>query len=68
MKKYKLNKEAKNEQISDEEIYKYKDFSRLTHHYDRVTKRPKKPLYKNPIMFFVLVLIILLMLILAGEL
>lgn len=68
MKKYKLNKDLKKEQLSDEEILKYKDFSRLTHHYDKVTKRPSKPLYKNPYMFFVLVLIILLALLLAGEL
>ncbi|MFN3341964.1 MAG: hypothetical protein ACK40M_04660 [Flavobacteriales bacterium] len=68
MKKYKLHKENNGQQISDEEMMKYQDFSRLKHQYDTVTKRPKKPLYKNPYMFFVLVLIILLALLLAGEL
>ncbi|MBX7095750.1 MAG: hypothetical protein K1X56_13595 [Flavobacteriales bacterium] len=68
MKKYSIHKEEKGKAMSDEEILGYKDFSRLHHRYEEVTKRPKQPLYKNPYLFFVLVLIILLALMLAGEL
>jgi hypothetical protein len=67
MKRYKLNKVNTSHQLSDEEIIRYKNFSRLHHQYDKITKRPAKPLYKNPIAFFILVLIILLALLLSGE-
>ncbi len=66
MKKYKLHK-GQPESLREEDILKYKDFGRLRHQYDQVTKRPKQPLYKNPYMFLVLVIIILLALMLAGE-
>lgn len=66
MKKYKLNKTPKKQSLSDDEVVKYKNFTDLHQQYNMITK-PGKPLYKRPIMFFVLVLIILLALLLSGE-
>lgn len=67
MKKYKVNKEEKGRQITDEEILKFKDFTNLQQQYEMVTKRGK-PLYRRPVFFFVLILIILLVLMLTDEL
>lgn len=67
-KKYKINKNLKDDQLSEEEILKHKSFSKLRSKYDKVTKRPQTPLYKNPIAFIVLVIVILILLLLFGEL
>ncbi len=67
MSKYKLNKDIKDSIPSNEEIDSTKDFSRLRANYDSVTKRPKVPLYKNPIAFIVLVIIIIILLLLTGD-
>ncbi|MDA7803258.1 hypothetical protein N8987_01610 [Crocinitomix sp.] len=66
MKKYKINRDQETEVPSKESIAKYKDFTHLSHEYDRLTKRPKVPLYKDKRMFLVL-LIILLITYLASQ-
>lgn len=60
MRKFKLeNKEQ--QQLSDEEISKYKDFGQVVTNYEDALHRwHKKPLYKDPRAFLVLVVIILL--------
>jgi len=68
MTKYKLNKDKIESIPSNEEIEASKNFSRLKANYDSVTKRPKVPLYKNPIAFIVLVIVILILLMLTGDL
>lgn len=60
MRSYKVNKDNKETLPDKETIEKYKDFSQLTHEYDRLTKRPKVPLYKDKKMFLVLLLIVLI--------
>lgn len=60
MRKYKLNKDFKQQLPSEDETAKYKDFAQLTHAYDQVTKRRKKPLYKDPKAFIALVLILII--------
>lgn len=67
-KKYKINKSLNDDQLSDEEIIKQKDFKKLSANYDKITKRPQTPLYKNPIAFIVFVIVILILLLLFGEL
>lgn len=66
MKKYKLNKDNKNEP-TPAQLKKYKDFSTVAHNYERLTKRPKKPLYKDPKLFILLVLIGLIFLLVFME-
>lgn len=68
MTKYKLNKESLDSVPTHEEIESSKDFGRLRANYDSVTKRPKVPLYKNPIAFIVLVIVIIILLMLTGDL
>ena len=58
MKKYKLTKDKKLGLPSKEAMEKQKDFGKLFHHYDNFTKRPKKPIYKDPKYFFFLLIIV----------
>lgn len=60
MKKYKLNKD-KREELGSDEIHKYKDFGTLVYNYQKASKPIyKKPLYKDPKTFLILLLIVLL--------
>jgi len=56
--KYKINRDQKEPSVpTKEQMEKYKDFSRLKANYDKVTKRPKKPLYKDKRFFLGLLVI-----------
>ncbi|MEJ6617515.1 MAG: hypothetical protein QNL61_11480 [Crocinitomicaceae bacterium] len=64
MKKFILNKEKTDLNPTDVQIKRQKDFSRLHHEYEKVTKRSKRPLYKDPKLFmllFILGLVLFLM-------
>lgn len=65
MREYKINRTKEKELPGRDVIEKYKDFSRLSHEYDRLTKRPKVPIYKDKKMFLVLLLIVLVAYLLA---
>ena len=54
MKKFILNKEKTDLNPTDVQIKRQKDFSRLHHEYEKVTKRSKRPLYKDPKLFMLL--------------
>jgi len=60
-------KESFNDVPSEEEMSKYKDFGKLTHNYQRMTK----PLYKRPLhkyrKGFLIILLIFLLLYLISE-
>jgi len=58
MKKYKINRDQPPVPPSKETIAKYKNFAQLSHEYDRLTKKPKVPLYKDKKMFLILLLIV----------
>jgi len=66
MRRYKVNRKQPVKLPSKEAIEKQKDFSRLTHDYDRLVKRPKVPLYRDKKMF-VFVIILALMAILIAQ-
>lgn len=64
MRKFTLNKAQKKLSPTDEQIKRQKDFSRLHHNYEKVVKRGKRPLYRDPKLFlllFVIGLVIFLM-------
>ena len=60
MKKYKLNKDTKLRSPSSQKMEKQKDFGKLYHEYENFTKRPKKPIYKDPKYFFFLLILVVL--------
>ena len=58
MRKFELNKDKKNLTPTKEQIKRQKrDFSRLHHDYEKLTKRGKKPLYRDPKLFMLLFII-----------
>lgn len=63
MRKFSVNTDQKNTSPTDEQIKRQKDFARLHHEYDRVVKRGKKPLYRDPklwLLFFIIGLVLYL--------
>lgn len=68
MRKFTVNKDKKELNPTDAQIKRHKDFSRLSHDYEKLTKRGKKPLFRDPKMFlFLLIIGIILLLIFLGE-
>ncbi|MDG1915543.1 MAG: hypothetical protein P8I55_13260 [Crocinitomix sp.] len=65
MRTYKVNRKDTPKVPSKETIEKYKDFSALSHEYDKMVKRPKVPLYKDKKMFLVLLLVALVAILLS---
>jgi hypothetical protein len=61
MRKFELNKDQNKIEPSKEQLQRHKDFSRLSHDYERLTKRSKKPLYRDPKLWMLLFIIALLM-------
>lgn len=57
MRKFTLNKDKKELKPTDKQIKRQKDFSRLHHDYEKITKRSKRPLYRDPKMFLLLFII-----------
>lgn len=67
MRKYKLDKNKKIKEPTKEQIRRHKDFASLAHRYTTLTKRPKKPLYRDPKLFMILLVIALMLLLLFLE-
>lgn len=62
MRKFILNKKKINLNPTDEQIARQKDFSKIHHEYERVVKRGKKPLFRDPKLFMILFIIGLMLL------
>ncbi|MGB0915738.1 MAG: hypothetical protein ACPGVI_06675 [Crocinitomicaceae bacterium] len=67
MRKFILNKDKKEVNPSTEQIKRQKDFSRLHHDYEKLTKRGKKPLYQDPKLFMLILIIGIVMLLVYLE-
>lgn len=67
MREIKVNRTKKKVDPTSEQIKRNKDFSRLSHEYDRLTKRPRKPLYKDPKLFLLIFLILLILFLIFME-
>ena len=67
MRKFSINREKKNLEPSDEQIKRHKDFSSLHHDYERLTKRGKRPLFKDPKLYLLLFLLGIIMLLVFLE-
>ncbi|MFT5861203.1 MAG: hypothetical protein ACI865_003324 [Flavobacteriaceae bacterium] len=69
MRKFTLNKDKKELNPTEAQIKRQKDFSRLHHSYENLTKRGKKPLYRDPKMFLLFLIIgVIILLMFLGEL
>lgn len=67
MRKFTLNKDKKELTPTEAQIKRQKDFSRLHHDYEKITKRGKKPLYKDPKLFLLLLVLGLMFLLIFLE-
>jgi len=67
MRKFKLNTDKKDLSPTEAQIKRQKDFSRLHHDYEKLTKRGKKPLYKDPKLFILLFLLGLILFLVLME-
>ena len=57
MRKFKLNNDKKDLSPTEAQVQRQKDFSRLHHDYEKLTKRGKKPFYKDPKLLILIFLI-----------
>ena len=67
MRKFARNTDNKNLTPTKEQIDRQKDFARLHHEYERLTKRGKKPIYKDPKLFLLIFLLGLILLLVILE-
>jgi hypothetical protein len=67
MRQFRRNKDNKDLNPTAEQIKKQKDFSRLHQEYEKLTKRGKKPLYRDPKTFLFLLLIAIIIFLLFWE-
>ncbi|MBL7952727.1 MAG: hypothetical protein JNM62_13530 [Flavobacteriales bacterium] len=57
--RYRITPEGAGQEPTDAEIARYRDPKRLIYNYTKAVQRPKRPLYKDPKAFLLLVLIVL---------
>jgi hypothetical protein len=67
MRKFKVNTDTKPKEPTKEQMARYKDFATISHQYDRIAKRPKKPRYRDPKLFLLLLILGLVMLLIFLE-
>jgi hypothetical protein len=67
MRKFSVNKEKKNTIPTDEQIKRHKNFSRLSHDYELLTKRPRKPIYKDPKKFVYIIIAVIILYFLLSK-
>ncbi len=67
MRKFERKTNEKSQEPTKEQMVRYKDFASLSHKYERLAKRPKKPLYKDPKLFLLLLIIGLMFLLVFLE-
>ncbi len=68
MRKFSINREpGKAFEPTEAQINKHKDFARLHHDYERLTKRGKKPIFRDPKLYLLIVLLGIVLLLLFLE-
>ena len=67
MRKFQRKTNEKSQEPTKEQMVRYKDFASLSHKYERLAKRPKKPLYRDPKLFLLLLIIGLMFLLVFLE-
>ena len=66
MRKFKVKDNQLDIEPTQEQILRHKNFNALTQNHKKITKRPKKPIYKDPKMFLFIVLLGLIALLLFS--
>lgn len=58
--RYRITPKGRSQQPTDSEIARYRDPKRLMYNYERAVRKPRRPIYRDPKAFLVLLLIVLL--------
>lgn len=58
--RYRITPEGRSQQPTDSEVARYRDPKRLMYNYERAVRKPRRPIYRDPKAFLVLLLIVLL--------
>jgi len=67
MRKFSIKQDDRPIEPSLEQIQRNQDFRKLYHDYERLTKRGKKPIYRDPKLYLLMVLIGVIALLLFFE-
>lgn len=67
MRKFSIKQDDRPIEPSLEQIQRNQDFRKLYHDYERLTKRGKKPIYRDPKLYLLMVLIGIIALLLFLE-
>ena len=67
MRKFSVNRKKKEIEPSDAQIKRHKDFARLHHSYETLTKRSKIPIYRNTKLYVLVVLIAVILFLIFFE-
>ncbi len=67
MRKFSIKREKKHLEPIDEQIKRHKDFSRIRHDYELLTKQGKRPIYSDPKLYLLFVIFGLVLLLLFLE-
>lgn len=67
MRKFEVHKKTDKIEPTKEQINRQKDFVRLHHQYEKLTKRGKKPLYRDPKMLLLWILIAVILFLIFYE-
>ena len=67
MRKFSIKQDDRPIEPSLEQIQRNQNFSKLYHDYERLTKRGKKPIYRDPKLYLMMVLIGVIALLLFFE-
>ena len=67
MRKFSIKQDDRPIEPTLEQIQRNQDFSKLYHDYERLTKRGKKPIFRDPKLYLLMVLIGIIALLLFFE-
>jgi hypothetical protein len=67
MRKFSIKQDDRPIEPTLDQIQRNQDFSKLYHDYERLTKRGKKPIYRDPKLYLLMVLIGIIALLLFLE-
>jgi hypothetical protein len=67
MRKFSIKQDDRPIEPSLEQIQRNQDFRKLYHDYERLTKRGKKPIYRDPKLYLLMVLVGIIALLLFLE-
>lgn len=67
MRKFSINREKKDLEPSEEQLNRHKEFSRLHHEYERLTKRGEKHIFRDPKLYLLIFIVGIILFLIFFE-